>query len=69
MGSESVGWFCCPSGDVSADLTLGKTGYVPGEKILFRANIDNQCDKEMKDARARIIQVSAYSVAKQISDT
>lgn len=36
---------CCAAGHVEVTLSLNKTGFVPGEPVLYDINIDNQSEK------------------------
>jgi len=36
---------CCDAGHVDVSLSIDKTGYVPGEPVLYDIHIDNQSDK------------------------
>jgi hypothetical protein len=41
---ESVEGCCWSVGTVQARLTLAKTGYVPGEPIVYTVDVFNKCD-------------------------
>jgi hypothetical protein len=42
---------------IMADVWLDRTGYVPGEKIQFNANIDNYSGKSVRGTTVQLIQV------------
>ena len=47
---------CCKSDPIIAKLSLPKSGYVPGEQLIFNASIDNKSNYEMKSTSLKIIQ-------------
>ena len=47
---------CCKSDPIIAKLSLLKSGYVPGEQLVFNAAIDNKSNYEMKSVSIKIIQ-------------
>ena len=38
----TTGWLCCKSGPVTVRLRTDHTGYVPGEYITAKTELDNQ---------------------------
>ncbi|XP_060556233.1 arrestin domain-containing protein 17-like [Ruditapes philippinarum] len=48
---------CCSAGSVEASLSLNKTGYVPGEPIVFDILVDNQSDYRINQVELILTQV------------
>ena len=51
---------CCKRGTVSLRTQLERTAYVCGESIRLKADIDNQCEEEIK-LKLKLVQVSLSS--------
>ncbi|XP_053402728.1 arrestin domain-containing protein 17-like [Mercenaria mercenaria] len=51
---------CCSAGSVEASLSLNKTGYVPGEPIVYDIIIDNQSDYSINTVELILIQKTTY---------
>lgn len=54
---------CCRSGPLAAVISTPRTGYVPGEAILFSAEVDNQSNKEMNGSSVHLIELVSYRAA------
>lgn len=48
---------CCDAGHVDVSLSLDRTGYVPGEPVLYDIRIDNQSDKPVNAVELCLQQV------------
>jgi hypothetical protein len=46
---------------IMADAWLDRSGYVPGEKIQFNANIDNFSGKSVRGTTVQLIQVIQFT--------
>jgi hypothetical protein len=58
---KSPGWFCCSKGPVVFNLTLPRTGFVPGEAIPFVAEITNfNNDTRVHRATFKLVQVASF---------
>lgn len=52
--------FFCSSGPLSSNIWVEKTGYVPGEDILFCADVDNQTGNKFKASRIQLVETATY---------
>ncbi|KAL4235194.1 Arrestin (or S-antigen) [Mactra antiquata] len=64
--SEDVEGCCTSAGTFYVELSLNKTGYVPGEPIVYDIRIDNQTDYRITDILLELVQTATY---KGISDS
>ncbi|XP_060557997.1 arrestin domain-containing protein 3-like [Ruditapes philippinarum] len=51
---------CCESDPISAMVTIDRIGYVPGEGIVFRSEINNKSDREMTCSKAQLLMTVQY---------
>ncbi|XP_045187225.2 arrestin domain-containing protein 3-like isoform X2 [Mercenaria mercenaria] len=51
---------CCKSDPITATVMLDRTGYVPGESVVFRAEINNRSDREMTCSSAKLVMLVLY---------
>jgi hypothetical protein len=51
---------------IMADVWLDRTGYVPGEKIQFNANIDNYSGKSVRGTTVQLIQVQRILLSNRV---
>lgn len=51
---------CCSAGSVDVSLSLNKTGFVPGEPIVFDIIVDNQSDYVINTVELVLIQTTTY---------
>lgn len=51
---------CCSAGSVEISMTLNKTGYVPGEPVVYDLFLDNQSDYRIVAADLILIQIVTY---------
>ncbi|XP_045216633.2 arrestin domain-containing protein 3-like [Mercenaria mercenaria] len=51
---------CCESDPICAMIAVDRTGYVPGEAIVFRSEINNKSDREMTCSKAKLIMQVRY---------
>ncbi|KAL4228949.1 hypothetical protein ACF0H5_011989 [Mactra antiquata] len=59
---------CCESDPISATVTIDRTGYVPGEAVSFRAEINNQSTREMSCSKAQLNMVVSYHAQSKTRD-
>ncbi|XP_022310319.2 arrestin domain-containing protein 3-like [Crassostrea virginica] len=52
--TDTVGCCCCAEGPVVSEFKLERSGYVPGEFINIRAEIDNRTSKQMSGSRVEL---------------
>jgi len=45
---------------LSSNIWVEKTGYVPGEDILFCADVDNQTGNKFKASRIQLVETATY---------
>ncbi|KAK3085924.1 hypothetical protein FSP39_010765 [Pinctada imbricata] len=58
---QSIEGCCCSAGDIEVSMGLNKTGYVPGEPILYDINITNNSDNVIREAHLVLIQNVTYT--------
>lgn len=52
----------CISGSLRASIRIERTGYVPGENILFSAEIDNESGAKIKGSKVQLIEVKFLAI-------
>ncbi|XP_046556419.1 arrestin domain-containing protein 3-like [Haliotis rubra] len=52
--SKTLCCWCCASGPISANFIIDRQGYVPGEAIILKAEIDNQSNRRIKSSVCEI---------------
>ncbi|XP_048253517.1 arrestin domain-containing protein 17-like [Haliotis rufescens] len=52
---------CCSSGTVTGRLLLNKTGYVPGEPIVFTIDVYNKSDSNVERIELELRQIVTYT--------
>ena len=60
--TDTVGCCCCAEGPVVSEFKLERSGYVPGEFINIRAEIDNRTSKQMSGSRVELWMVGIVSL-------
>lgn len=55
-GSKVFCCWCCASEPVTAKFNILKSGFVPGESILFNAEIDNRSNRELDSIKVKLVQ-------------
>ena len=65
--NKMLGCLCMATGPINAQLSLGRTGYVPGEKIDFSAEVENLSDKRMESSSLELVQIVTYK-GKPVTD-
>ena len=48
---------CCKSDPIKATITIHRQGHVPGEAVLFDAEINNESKRDLKSSRIRFMMV------------
>lgn len=56
-GEKVVCCGLCKSDPITVDFSVLKQGYVPGECIVFNANIDNKSNRDVKDVAVDLYQL------------
>jgi hypothetical protein len=56
-GYKTLGILCCKSNPITAKFWLDRCGYVPGESIIFNAEVENLSRKAMRGTKVQIIEV------------
>ncbi|XP_023343516.1 arrestin domain-containing protein 1 isoform X2 [Eurytemora carolleeae] len=54
--SKTFCCLCCRSGPLCALIMTDRSGYVPGESIIFTAEVDNQSSKEMTNSTVQLVE-------------
>jgi len=54
---------CCTSGPISAEISTDRSGYVPGEVIGFRAEVENLSRRDMKRSILQLLEIVTYKAA------
>ncbi|XP_068216039.1 arrestin domain-containing protein 3-like isoform X2 [Palaemon carinicauda] len=52
--------FCCQTGPITLAVQIPRRGYVPGEKILVSAEVDNISNRNTRRTRLLLLQVVSY---------
>ncbi|XP_057375199.1 arrestin domain-containing protein 17-like [Daphnia carinata] len=55
-GFKTLGILCCKSNPIMATFWLDRAGYVPGEKIILNAEVENLTRKRMRGSKIQIIE-------------
>ncbi|XP_046337176.2 arrestin domain-containing protein 2-like isoform X1 [Haliotis rufescens] len=58
--SKTLCCWCCASGPISANFSIDRQGYVPGEAIILKAEIDNQSNRRIKSSSVKMRMVTIY---------
>ncbi|XP_067665145.1 arrestin domain-containing protein 3-like [Haliotis asinina] len=58
--SKTLCCLCCASGPISAIFTIDRQGYVPGEAIVLKAEIDNQSNRRIKSSSVKFTMVTMF---------
>src|ERR1051325_11317381 len=53
----TVSCYCLAQGSVSAEFTIGKRGYVPGESICISGRVQNDTNLKLDFTRVTLLQV------------
>ena len=64
-GSKSICCLCCMSGPVTATLHTNKTGFVPGEQIILKAEIENLSNLNMRGSYLKLVQITTYKESRR----
>ncbi|XP_045216627.2 arrestin domain-containing protein 3-like [Mercenaria mercenaria] len=59
-GQKRLCCLCCESDPISATVMVDRTGYVPGEYINFRAEVNNQSKRTMTCTKAKLVMEVTY---------
>ncbi|XP_046574479.1 arrestin domain-containing protein 3-like [Haliotis rubra] len=60
--SKTVGCLCCESGPINANFTIDRQGYVPGEAIILKAEIDNMSDGQIESSSVTLTMETTFRV-------
>ncbi|XP_046337202.1 arrestin domain-containing protein 3-like [Haliotis rufescens] len=58
--SKTLCCWCCASGPISANFSIDRQGYVPGEAIILKAEIDNQSNRRIKSSSVKMTMVTMF---------
>ncbi|PVD21291.1 hypothetical protein C0Q70_19463 [Pomacea canaliculata] len=58
---ETIEGICCSSGNVQIRLALNKTGYVPGEPVIYTIDVFNKCDFNIEQVELELKQLVTYT--------
>ncbi|KAK3611649.1 hypothetical protein CHS0354_021902 [Potamilus streckersoni] len=58
---ENIQNWCCTAGTLGVTLSLQKTGFVPGEPILYDITVDNKSDNNINKVQLELRQVVQYT--------
>ena len=59
-GSKTLFCLCCMSGPISVTVYTNKSGYVPGERIIVNAEIENLSNLNIRASHVKLMQVTTY---------
>ncbi|KAL7297338.1 hypothetical protein TKK_0009730 [Trichogramma kaykai] len=66
--SKTFGCFCCVSPPLTVDITLPVRGYVPGQSIPVKVNVENQSGIQVDTIKLKLEKVVTYSATTPRSD-
>ncbi|KAJ8304271.1 hypothetical protein KUTeg_017854 [Tegillarca granosa] len=58
--SKTLCCLCCASGPIHAKFTLERTGFVPGEAIAIKAEVNNGSNRTMSSSFVTLIMQTSY---------
>lgn len=61
--SESLGFCCIETGNVTCHWRLERRGFVPGEEIVINGEIHNNCNLRITSSKAALVQHTKYQGA------
>jgi len=60
--AKTLGFLCCKSKPITSKAWIDHIGYVPGQKIMFNARVDNPNKKRMRGSKVQLIEyVTCYA--------
>ena len=62
---KSLCCLCCKSGPISVTMILNRSGFVPGEKLIINAEIDNKSNKTMDGSQILLQQTTTFEARDQ----
>ena len=57
--AKTLGFLCCKSKPITSKAWIDHIGYVPGQKIMFNARVDNPNKQRMIGSKVQLIEVNA----------
>ncbi|BFZ01389.1 hypothetical protein BsWGS_04428 [Bradybaena similaris] len=54
---------CCTSGPIIAEIRLPQKGYVPGEKLIITADIDNRTRRKVQNIAVELLMTTTFHAA------
>ncbi|XP_067664748.1 arrestin domain-containing protein 3-like [Haliotis asinina] len=60
--SKTVGCLCCESGPINATFAIDRQGYVPGEAIILKAEIDNMSNGQIESSSVTLTMETTFRV-------
>lgn len=67
-GFKTLGILCCKSNPITAKFWLDRCGYVPGESIIFNAEVENLSRKAMRGTKVQIIEVRGKKIVTRLKN-
>ena len=61
-GTKTICCFCCESQPISATVRTDRKGYVPGDTIVFNAEINNMSGRSIKRSKGQLTMVMLFSL-------
>ncbi|KAI1703423.1 arrestin domain-containing protein 17 [Ditylenchus destructor] len=59
--SKNIGVLCFKHGRIGAKITLGKSGYVPGENVMLNVEVNNTTSKDVTRVETSLIELVTYT--------
>ena len=53
--------WCCRSAPITVNFSIDKMGYVPGQYVVFTADVDNLSGRTMLGSKVQLVQYTKYS--------
>jgi len=61
------GYWMFKTGPVMAKAWIDRAGYVPGEKILFSAEIENGSGRDISSSKVTFVEVTVLNLLKSVN--
>jgi len=53
---RTLGWICCPSGQLYAKARIDRSAYCPGQEVKITGHVSNQSGKQVIGTEAQLVQ-------------
>jgi len=66
--SKTVCCWCCQSGPITASCWLPKSGYVPGESVIFCGQVENLSKSPLNSTTVRLIEKTIFKAQGKLKE-